>query len=144
MVYRIFVEKKEELAFDAKALYNEAKNLLGVSALERVRIVNRYDAENITQELFDYAVKTVFSEPQVDIASAELDVPKYTLGDASLQAVNSTASKAADGSVLITLANIDPNQAQEVTIDVRGMNIASVEATVITGPEMNSCNTFED
>ena len=66
MVYRIFVEKKEELAFDAMALYNEAKNLLGVSALEKVRIINRYDAENITRELFDYAVKTVFSEPQVD------------------------------------------------------------------------------
>jgi len=66
LVYRIFVEKKEELAFDAMALYNEAKNLLGVSALEKVRIINRYDAENITRELFDYAVKTVFSEPQVD------------------------------------------------------------------------------
>ncbi len=73
MVYRIYVEKKEALAFDAKALYNEAKNILGVSGLEKVRIINRYDAENITGELFDYAVKTVFSEPQVDIASRELD-----------------------------------------------------------------------
>ena len=72
MVYRIYVEKKEELAFDAKALYNEAKNLLGISNLEKVRILNRYDAENITEELFGYAVKTVFSEPQVDIATAEL------------------------------------------------------------------------
>ncbi len=76
MVYRIYVEKKEELAFDAKALYNEAKNLLGISSLEKVRIINRYDAENISQELFDYAVKTVFSEPQVDIAFAELDADK--------------------------------------------------------------------
>ena len=72
MVYRIFVEKKETLAFDAKALYNEAKNLLGISTLEKVRILNRYDAENISNELFDYAVKTVFSEPQVDIVSGEL------------------------------------------------------------------------
>ena len=72
MVYRIFVEKKENLAFDAKALYNEAKNLLGISTLEKVRILNRYDAENISDELFDYAVKTVFSEPQVDIVSGEL------------------------------------------------------------------------
>ena len=72
MVYRIFVEKKEALAFDAKALYNEAKNLLGVRNLEKVRLLNRYDAENITEELFEYAVKTVFSEPQVDIATSEL------------------------------------------------------------------------
>ena len=79
MVYRVYVEKKEELAFDAKALYNEAKNLLGISNLEKVRILNRYDAENITEELFDYAVKTVFSEPQVDIATAELSAEGGTV-----------------------------------------------------------------
>ena len=78
------------------------------------------------------------------LASAELDVPQYAMGDVKLNAVNSSASKAADGSVLITLANIDPHQAQNVAVDVRGMNMASVEATVITGPEMNSCNTFEN
>jgi len=79
LVYRVYVEKKEELAFDAKALYNEAKNLLGISNLEKVRILNRYDAENITEELFDYAVKTVFSEPQVDIATAELSAEGGTV-----------------------------------------------------------------
>lgn len=78
------------------------------------------------------------------LASAELDVPQYTLNGKSLTAVNSTASKAADGSVLITLANIDPSNAQNVVIDVRGMNVASVEATVLTGPEMNSYNSFEE
>ena len=75
MVYRIFVEKKEGLAHEAKALLNDARNLLGITALEEVRLFNRYDAENITQEVFDYAVKTVFSEPQVDIATASIDVP---------------------------------------------------------------------
>ena len=39
------------------------------------RLINRYDAENITEELFDYAVKTVFSEPQLDNASAQIDMP---------------------------------------------------------------------
>ena len=73
MVYRIFVEKKKELANEAKALLNDAKNLLGIKNLTGVRIINRYDAENITKELFDYAVKTVFSEPQLDIASAEIE-----------------------------------------------------------------------
>ncbi len=74
MVYRVFVEKKEELAFEAKALYSEATGLLGIQGLTKVRLFNRYDAENITEELFDYAVKTVFSEPQLDIASDEIDV----------------------------------------------------------------------
>ena len=72
MVYRIFVEKKKELANEAKALLNDAKNLLGIQNLKDVRIFNRYDAENITEELFNYAVKTVFSEPQLDISTNEM------------------------------------------------------------------------
>ena len=79
MVYRIFVEKKPGLDNEAKALLNEAKNLLGISALENVRLFNRYDAENITAELFDYAVGTVFSEPQLDIAAAELELADCTV-----------------------------------------------------------------
>ncbi|MGM9661230.1 MAG: phosphoribosylformylglycinamidine synthase [Faecousia sp.] len=75
MVYRVFVEKKEGLANEAKGLLGEAKHLLGIDTLENVRLFNRYDAENITKELFDYAVKTVFSEPQLDTASADIDLP---------------------------------------------------------------------
>ena len=55
MVYRVFVEKKQELAGEAKALLSDARTLLGITALEDVRVLNRYDAENITEELFDYA-----------------------------------------------------------------------------------------
>ena len=75
MVYRIFVEKRTGLDNEAKGLLNEAKNLLGISGLENVRLFNRYDAENISEELFDYAVQTVFSEPQLDIATADIDLP---------------------------------------------------------------------
>ena len=75
MVYRIFVEKKTGLDNEAKGLLNEAKNLLGIVNLEDIRLFNRYDAENITGELFDYAVKTVFSEPQLDNTFAALDLP---------------------------------------------------------------------
>ena len=82
MVYRIFVEKKQELASEAKSLLNDVQNLLGIEKLENVRVLNRYDAEHITRELFDYAVKTVFSEPQVDIATKEAE-----LGDAVVFAV---------------------------------------------------------
>ncbi|MBR5797528.1 MAG: phosphoribosylformylglycinamidine synthase, partial [Clostridia bacterium] len=72
MVYRIFVEKKKELAHEAHALLSDARTLLGITALEDVRLYNRYDAENITSELFDYAVGTVFSEPQLDLTSADM------------------------------------------------------------------------
>ncbi len=66
MVYRIYVEKKPGLDNEATALKNEISLFLGINSVERVRVLNRYDAENITEELFDYAVGTVFSEPQLD------------------------------------------------------------------------------
>ena len=75
MVYRIFVEKKTGLDNEAKGLLNEAKNLLGIEGVEDIRLFNRYDAENITKELFDYAVKTVFSEPQLDNVSTAVEIP---------------------------------------------------------------------
>jgi len=73
MVYRVFVEKKKDLAFEAKALLNDARTLLGITSLKDVRLFNRYDAENISDELFQYAKKTVFSEPQLDIVTDDVD-----------------------------------------------------------------------
>ena len=72
MVYRVFVEKKKELAHEAHALLSDARTLLGITSLEDVRLYNRYDAENITEELFGYATRTVFSEPQLDLTSSDL------------------------------------------------------------------------
>ena len=69
MVYRIFVEKKPELANEAAALKNELSTLLGIKNIDSVRLLNRYDVENIEEALFEYAKKTVFSEPQLDIIS---------------------------------------------------------------------------
>ncbi len=73
MVYRIFVEKKAGLDNEARALKSEISTFLGIKSVERIRIFNRYDAENITEELFNYAVGTVFSEPQLDDVYAELE-----------------------------------------------------------------------
>lgn len=72
MVFRIYVEKKPGFDNEARALKSDINELLRISSIERVRIFNRYDVEGITEELFDYAVNTVFSEPQVDVASAKL------------------------------------------------------------------------
>ena len=80
MVYRVYVEKKKELANEAKSLLNDARSLLNIKELVDVRVINRYDADHITEELFDYACKTVFSEPQLDIVSTEI-----VLGDATGQ-----------------------------------------------------------
>lgn len=73
MVYRIYVEKKKAFAHEAASLKNDIVKLLQIQNLQDLRIVNRYDVENLDRELFDYAVSTVFSEPQVDDAFENLD-----------------------------------------------------------------------
>ena len=67
------------MQYEAKGLLSDINNLLSVKALTDVRVINRYDAENIDKELFDYAVGAVFSEPQLDIASAEVDLSGATV-----------------------------------------------------------------
>ena len=66
MVRRIFVEKKEAFAVRAKELQEEIKSYLGIQTVTGVRVLIRYDVENITEETFEKACCTVFSEPPVD------------------------------------------------------------------------------
>ena len=80
MVFRVYVEKKPGFDVEAQQLGTELKTILGIDGLRKVRIVNRYDVEGISQELFEQATPTVFSEPQVDDASA--DLPDF--GDATV------------------------------------------------------------
>ena len=72
MVYRVFVEKRQGLAQEAESLCGELRNFLGLTDLTGVRMLNRYDAEGLTAEVFDRAVRTVFSEPQLDVTYTEL------------------------------------------------------------------------
>ena len=79
MVYRVYVEKKEAFAQEAANLLSELRNVLRIGSLTGLRILNRYDAEGLTKELFDYAVQTVFSEPQVDRVSDTLSAEGATV-----------------------------------------------------------------
>ena len=79
MVYRIFVEKKKELANEARGVLSNINNLLQISSVTDVRVINRYDVENIEKELFDYAVKTVFSEPQLDNIYENIETDNATI-----------------------------------------------------------------
>lgn len=76
MVYRIFVEKKDGFNNEAKSLYSDITEFLGIKRLNKLRIFNRYDAENISEKIFDYAIKTVFSEPQLDNVYKKLNINK--------------------------------------------------------------------
>ena len=72
MVFRVYVEKKPGFDVAAQQLANELRTILGIEALKNVRLVNRYDVEDISEELFAQATPTVFSEPQVDNVYADL------------------------------------------------------------------------
>ena len=72
MVRRIYVEKKPGLRQEAQSLLRELRSVVGVSALEDLRLLNRYDVEGLEEAAFRRAVGTVFSEPQVDTATAAL------------------------------------------------------------------------
>ena len=72
MVYRVYVEKKAGLDNEAAELRHEIRSLLMIKSVEKVRVFNRYDVENIDEELFNKSIQTVFSEPQLDIATDTL------------------------------------------------------------------------
>lgn len=64
-VKRVYVEKKPEYAVKAKELFDEMTEYLGLD-IEKVRVLIRYDVENVSDETYEKALKTVFSEPPVD------------------------------------------------------------------------------
>ncbi|MGN0335327.1 MAG: phosphoribosylformylglycinamidine synthase [Lachnospiraceae bacterium] len=70
-VRRIYVEKKEAFAGKSRSLYGEIKSYLGIENVTGVRVLIRYDVENISDEVFEQACSTVFSEPPVDILYRE-------------------------------------------------------------------------
>lgn len=65
-VRRVYVEKKPAYAVQAKELKHEISSYLGIKSVSNVRVLIRYDVENISDEVFEKACRTVFAEPPVD------------------------------------------------------------------------------
>ena len=70
-VFRIYVEKKPEFAVEAQSVLSDIKTALRID-IENVRVLNRYDADKLSEEDFEAAVNTVFSEPAVDTVCREM------------------------------------------------------------------------
>ena len=70
-VRRVYVEKKPDFAVQAKDLAHEVKSYLGIKTITDVRVLIRYDVENISDETFETACTRIFSEPPVDILYRE-------------------------------------------------------------------------
>jgi phosphoribosylformylglycinamidine synthase len=77
MVKRLYVEKKAGFDVEAQQLKKEFKENLGISGIGRVRVINRYDVEHISNELYMQAKREIFSEPNLDNISDEVvEIPK--------------------------------------------------------------------
>ena len=65
-VRRVYVEKKGSYDVQQKALAHEIRNYLGIKDVDSVRVLIRYDVENVSDETFEKACNGIFSEPPVD------------------------------------------------------------------------------
>ena len=75
-VRRIYVEKMEGLDVAASGLLADIKENLGIKGLEKLRILIRYDVENISDDIFNKAKTLIFSEPNVDYTYEDtFDIP---------------------------------------------------------------------
>ena len=79
MVFRVYVEKKPELAGDARAAYAQLRQLPELSHLTALRLLNRYDVEGVDDALFQKCVAAVFSEPQTDRVFYRLPASDHVL-----------------------------------------------------------------
>lgn len=77
-VFRIYAEKKPEFAVEAQSVLNDVRTALRLN-INGLRIINRYDADKLSQEDFNASINTVFSEPAVDVVYEEL--PEITADD---------------------------------------------------------------
>ena len=75
-VYRIYVEKKPQYAVEGEAVLSDLQTALRMESVTAVRIINRYDVEDISEENFKRSIPTVFSEPPVDNVFEQLEKPR--------------------------------------------------------------------
>ena len=76
-VKRIYVEKKAPYAVEAKQLLWEIRHILQIKSVTGLRLLNRYDVEGVSDELFDRCMPIVFFEPQLD---EHYDTPAHGRG----------------------------------------------------------------
>ena len=139
MVYRVYVEKKAGQTHEADGLLKQVRDFLQIDGLESVRVLNRYDAEDIEKELFDYAVNTVFSEPQVDNVTYELPEGQIVFAVEPLPGqYDQRADSAAQCIQIISQGNRPTIRTAKVYVlsgDLSADNVAAIKAYVINAVE---------
>ncbi|GMO45933.1 MAG: hypothetical protein Pg6C_07880 [Treponemataceae bacterium] len=71
-MFRLFVERKEEFALEARRLRDELSGFLGIGGIKNLRVVNRYEIRNIDKTTFELSKTRIFSEPQSDVCCEKI------------------------------------------------------------------------
>ena len=139
MVYRVYVEKKPGQTQEAQGLLGQIRDFLQIKGLKALRILNRYDAENIDEQLFRYAVNTVFSEPQVDNVSFQAPQGQIVFAVEPLPGqYDQRADSAAQCIQIISQGNrpvIRTAKVYVLTGDISGEALAAIKKYVINAVE---------
>ena len=139
MVYRVYVEKKAGQTHEADSLLREIRDFLQIDTLTSIRVLNRYDAENIDESLFQYAVNTVFSEPQVDTVSYEVPTGQIVFAVEPLPGqYDQRADSAAQCIQIISQGNRPTVRTAKVYVlsgDLTNENVAAIKKYVINAVE---------
>jgi len=137
MVYRIYVEKKPGFDHEAHALLSEINSFLGITNLTSLRVINRYDVENIDRALFERAVTNVFSEPQVDTAFE--DAPVHEGRSFITEFLPGQYDQRADSAsqCIQLLAQIDRPLVKTATVYLLGGNLTDAEEAKIRSHVIN-------
>jgi len=145
-VYRIYVEKKPDFAVEAQGVLSDIRGTLGLSQVEAVRVINRYDVEDISAQDFDMAKSGIFSEPQVDNIYDEL--PATQPGDRvfAVQYLPGQFDQRADSAaqcIQLAAQNERPTVASAkvyvISGDLSDQDFAKIKAHLINPVESQEC-----
>lgn len=122
---------------------------------DRVRMANIAQMVNVLQAMIltdkekmaltptYYVFKMYRVHQGATMIPADLSAPEYKLGDVAIPTLSASASRDADGRLHVSLVNLDPNRAAEISTTLWGGAIKDVSGEVLTAPEMNAMNTFD-
>lgn len=143
-VRRVYVEKKPDFAVKAKELLSEIRSYLGIASVTGVRVLVRYDIENISDGTYEKALKTVFSEPPVDTVYEET----FEYGDAEVFSVEflpgqfDQRADSAEQSVKLLAEDEDPVIRTAVTYVIEG-SVTDQQLTAIKHHCINPVDSRE-
>ena len=114
-VKRVYVEKKPDYAVAAKALRHEIRRYLGIMDVTGVRVLIRYDVENISDETFEKACSGVFAEPPVDILYKESFSADEGSRSFSVEYLPGQFDQRADSAEIFLMRNLKPSRSTAST-----------------------------